>query len=218
MAEILQTILKWLAETDWPATLQGIGAIWVALIAQRALSTWRRQLSAQKQIEFIGELTDTVNKFILLMSTPLSQLSFAKMGISSQTGIAFDYEKYENPGAIAFIEREGQKTSKKMLDELSAVQPVLSRMKSLIVKGQVFGMRDYSKCLNASQMLEWSYNQIEAFSVIVGSQNMNWEHPAVQRILENLDAIEPEKIKTNLDNQSKEIILFAKGAYEDALS
>ena len=72
-----------LAQVDISSLLQGIGAIWVAVVATAALSTWRKQLYAEKQLSFIDELTDTVHEFILLMASPTSHLRYAKIGIEA---------------------------------------------------------------------------------------------------------------------------------------
>lgn len=174
-------------------------------------------MHAHKQLAFVDELTDTVHEFILLMSAPISQITFAKIGISSYTGNTNDYAKYENPEAIAYIENEGAETSKKILDQLNSVKPVLSKMQSLSTKGQILGIANYSKCMNACNMLQWSHNLVEVFGVIIGSQHMNWEHPEVQKHLLHLIKINPEEIRANLAEQNKEIISFAKGVYESSL-
>lgn len=198
---------------DWLSIAQGVAGIWIAIIATIALSTWRRQIKAKKHIDFIDELTDTIHVFILSMSVPVSSLKFAKIGIDSYAGIHDEPEDIKNPEAIAFIKKQGKSTGKDIREHLDAARPILSKMKSLAAKGQVFGIENYSKCQNACRMLEWSYNQIEAFSSIIGDPHLNWKHPDVQQTLDNVLSIDPERIESNLAEQNSEFLLFARQAY-----
>jgi hypothetical protein len=216
LSDFLTVVGSNLAQVDISSLLQGVGAIWVAIVATAALSTWRKQLHAEKQLTFIDELTDTVHEFILLMASPTSHLGFAKVGIEAHKGAAFGFEKYGNAEAIAYINKSGPNTSDRILKKLALVKPVLGKMQSLVVKGQVLGMPDYSRCQNACAMLAWSHDQIEAFCAIIGDPYLNWEHPDVQKSLSNLSKIDAERINANLQEQNKAFIVFAKKAYEKA--
>ena len=223
MSDLLRNFLQFLGSMDWPAIAQiaqGVAGIWIAIIATIALNTWRRQIKAQKHIDFIDELTDTIHAFILSMSAPVSSLEFAKIGIDSYAGIHDEHDESEdikNPGAVAFIKKRGKSTREDIREHLDAVRPILSKMKSLVVKGQVLGIKNYSKCQNACSMLEWSYNQIEAFSSIIGDPHLNWNHPDVQQVLDRVLSIDPERIESNLAEQNSEFLLFAREAYDKIL-
>lgn len=217
MTEFLKIIGSHVAKLDVPSLIAAVGAIWVAIVATKALSTWRKQLRAEKQLTFIDELTGTVHEFILLMGLPTNSLANAKTGIQAHKDTLVNSEKRENAGTIAFIDKFGRSMSDRILEALAPVKPVLGRMQSLVVKGEVFGMPDYARCQNACKMLTWSHNQIEAFCWIIGNANMNWEHPEVQQGLSNLSKIDAELIKENLQAQNKEFIEFAKNAYESAI-
>lgn len=200
---------------DWLSIAQGVAGIWMAVVATIALNTWRRQIKAQRHVDFLDELTDTVHVFILSMSAPVSSLKFAKIGIDSYSGIHYDSEDIKKPEAVAFIKEQGENTRKCIQDQLETVRPVVSKMKSLVAKGQILGIENYFKCQNACNMLEWSYNQIEAFSSIIGNASLNWKHPEVQQTLDEIMSIEPEEIEKNLVEQNSQYLLFAKQAYEN---
>lgn len=197
--------------------LQIVVGGWVAGVATLALSTWRKQLLADKQLSFVDDLADTVHEFILLMGTPTHRLRFAKIGIDAHKGAAFGFEQYENAEAIAFINKDGPGTRDKILADLEAVRPVVGKMQSLAVKGQVLRLPDYQKCQNACRMLAWSYGQLEAFCAIIGNPNLNWDHPVVQGSLNKLHEIDADRIDANLREQNIEFIAFAKKAYEVAI-
>jgi hypothetical protein len=197
--------------------LQLIVGIWVAGVATVALSTWKKQLRAEKQLSFIDELTNTVHEYILLMVAPTSHLVYAKIGIEAHKGAAFGFEQYENAEAIAFINKDGPGTSDRIMADLALVRPVLGKMQSLAVKGQVLGLQDYPKCHNACTMLARSHDQLQAFCAIIRNPNLNWKNPLVQKNLNNLSEIDADRINANLNEQNWEFIKFAKKAYENAM-
>jgi len=197
--------------------LQLIVGTWLAIVATMALNTWRKQLLVEKQLSFIDELTDTVHEFILLMAAPTSHLRYAKIGIDAHKGAALGFEQYENAEAIAFINKDGPGTSDRIMASLALVRPVLGKMQSLAVKGQVLSLQDYPKCQNACTMLAWSHGQLQAFCAIIGNPNLNWENPLIQKHLNNLSKIDADRINANLTEQSGEFIEFAKKVYENAI-
>ena len=214
--EAFRMLKTYLSELDLSALLQGIGAIWVAVVATIALRTWRKQLHAEKQLAFIDELTDTVHEFILLMASPTTQLEFAQVGIEAHKGVAFGFEQYEHGAAIAYITKAGKDTSARLFESLAKVKPVLGKMRALVVKGQVLGFPDYPRCQNACQLLGWTHDHIEAFAAILANGNLNWENPVVQQSLSSLPKFDPHRVRTTLQEQNAEFIQFAKQAYEKA--
>lgn len=217
MNALLESVVNEVLTMDWPAFLQGAGAIWMAVVATIALTTWSKQLRAEKQIGFIDELTNVVHEYILLMRTPVSQLEFAKIGIDAHRGISLEDPQHENSEVIAFIERKGVEHSKRIFESLAAVRPVLSKMQSLAVKGQVFGMQGYERCFNACEMLAWSFNQLEAFGAAIGNPYMNWDNELVQKAISSVHKIDPQEIRDNLSAQSIAVIAFSKDVYKRAI-
>lgn len=191
-------------------TVLGVGMV---IIAGIALSTWRRQIKAHKHIEFLDELTDTIHTFILLMSGPITHVKFAKIGIDSHKGIHNEPDDIKNPEAVAFIKKQGKTTSNNIMKCLTNVTPIVSKMKSLVAKGQIFGIDNYSECHEACSMLEWSYNQIEVFSEMIRNPNLYWRNPEIQRTLEKILSVNPDEISSNLTQQNIKFLLFAKQAY-----
>lgn len=214
--ETVRGIGSYLGELNLSALIQGVGAIWIAIVATIALHTWRKQLHAEKQLAFIDELTDTINELILLMNVPVTQLEFAQIGIEAYKGSTYGFDKYENAAAIAYITNAGQAVSARLFESLGKVKPVLGRIRSLVVKGQVLGFSDYARCQNACDLLSWTHDHIEAFSVILANDNLNWENPTVQQSLSNLSKFDPNRVRRTLQEQNAEFIQFAKRAYENA--
>ena len=216
MVEAIRSLGSYVGQLDLSALLQGIGAIWVSVVATIALRAWRKQLHAERQLAFIDVLTDTIHEFILLMASPTSQLEWAQIGIEAHKGAAFGFEKYEHSAAIAYISKAGKETSARLFESLAKVKPVLGKMRALVVKGQVLGFPDYSHCQNACELLGWTHDHIEAFSSILDTRDLNWEHPFVQQSLDSLPKFDPERVRTTLQEQNAEFIRFARQAYKNA--
>lgn len=207
---MIDSLTDFLSTRDWAATVQGAAALWMAIVATFALRTWRSQMAVRNEVEFLDEIVDTVHEFILLMKPVVSGLSLARMGFESYSSPG---STDEHSGVIAFIEQRGQDTSERILNQLRAVKPVLSKMQSLAVKGQIFGMKDYETCRQACTMLKWSHDQIEAFCGAIESPFLNWNHPDIRSMLVNVKKIDPRQIADNLEKQSEAVVLFAKSTY-----
>lgn len=195
--------------------LQLAVGIYVSIVATIALTTWRKQLRAQKQLSFINDLSDIVHEFILSMATPTKRLEFAKIGIDAYKGVPSKFDQYDNAEIIAFINRQGSDISQKITADLAHARPVLGKMQSFVAKGQVLGFQNYSKCQDACTMLAWSYNQLQAFCGIIEGSNPNWEHPLVQKNLNLLSKIDADSINLNLEAQNKKFLEFTKTVHEN---
>jgi hypothetical protein len=86
MSNFIQNLQTFFSKIDWP----GVAGIYMAIIATIALNTWRKQIKAQKHVNFLDELTDTVHAFILSMSGPVTSLKFAKISIDAQSYVHKD--------------------------------------------------------------------------------------------------------------------------------
>ena len=212
----MSNFLCWIG-AHWAQISSFIVGFWIAVVATWALSTWRKQLRAQKQLLFIDELTNSVHEFIRLMDAPTNRLRYAKICIEAHEGVASGFEQYENAEAIAFINKDGLVTCDRIRADLALVRPVFAKMESLTVKGQFLGLQDYSECLDACEMLARSYRQLQTFSIIIGSSYMNRKNPQIQEYLNNISKIDAECINANLEEQRKKFIEFAKKVYEKVL-
>ena len=203
--------------SNWLAITQGVLGLWMVIIATFALSTWRRQIKAQKQINFIDELTDAIHDFLLSMPPPVNSLRFAKIGIDCLSGIHGEPDDIKHPEAVAYIKRQGKSTSENIQMQLASIRPILSKIKSLAAKGQIFGIDNYSECQNACIMLECSYNQIEAFSLMIMNPDLNWNNPVIQQSMDKVLSVDSEHIESNLIEQNSKFLTFAKQAYSKIL-
>lgn len=188
-----------------------IASIVVAITACLALRTWKYQILAQNQMQFMDELTDTVHEYIQAMDAPTQKLEFVKIGVVAytETELLKGNDK-KNAGVIQYIEKNGKAESARLSESLGKVQPITSRMISLATKGQVLDFNNYKQCYDACTMLAWSHRQIEAFASLIGDTNLYWENEEVQKTLDKVMTVNTETIKDNLEKQNTAFLEFVK--------
>ena len=89
----MNAILHW----DWSGVIQSAASVVVAVVAFRALATWKQQLKAQKQTDLLDELTDTVHEYIQLMAHPTEMLKLIRISIDSHIGLPTNRDNIKNP-------------------------------------------------------------------------------------------------------------------------
>ena len=214
MGEFVSKILQLLSEWNWAEIVKCIVSIWVATVATLALKTWKRQSKAQRQIDFMDEITDSVHEFIDSMAAPTEMAKYIKIGIESYAGTPNLDTEIENPGAVAYIQRQGKEDSKRLNEYLKPCSPSLTKIRSLSAKGQVLGLKNYKDCHNACSMLTWQHDRIQAICYLIGSDSLNWRNPKVQESLSKVIQLDPEKIKKEIEEQNLRFLTFVKENYE----
>jgi hypothetical protein len=214
MGEFVSKILQSLYGWNWAEIVKCIVSIWVAAVATLALKTWKRQSKAQKQIDFMDHLTDSVHEFIISMAGPIEMVKNIKIGIESHAGMPDLDIEIENPEVVAYIQRQGKEDSKRLYEYLKSCSPALTRIRSLSAKGQVLGLKNYKDCYNACSMLTWQHDRIQALCHMIGSDSLYWRNPKVQESLSKVIQLDPEEIKKGIEEQNAKFLAFVKENYE----
>jgi hypothetical protein len=211
---MLNRIFLSIYEWNW-AEIAKIGvSIWVAIVATLALKTWKRQSKAQKQIDFLDEITNSVHEFLTAMSAPIETVKYIKIGFESYASTPNLDHKIENPGAVAYIQKRGEEDSKKLTEYLKLCVTSLNKIRSLSAKGQVLGFKNYSVCQNSCMMLTWQYDRIQSLCYLVGSPSLNWYNPEIQNTLKKYMELDSEKIKKETEDNYVSFLTFVKENYE----
>lgn len=210
---MLNRIFLSICEWNW-AEIAKIGvSIWVAIVATIALKTWKRQSKAQKQTDFMDEITNSVHEFVMAMSAPTEMLKYIKIGIESHSRAPDLPSGIENPEAVAYIQKHGKEDSKRLIEYLNLCSPSLTKIRSLSAKGQVLGLKNYEQCQTASNMLAWQHERIQALGYIIGNPSLNWENPEVQKTLSQVIQLDPEEIRRQLGEHNTVFLIFVKENY-----
>ena len=213
MTAIIDTILQNMRGWDWAEIVKGGVSIWVAIVATLALKTWKRQSKAQKQTDFMDEITNSVHEFIMGMAGPTEILKYIKIGIESHAKLPDLIADIENPEAVAYIQKYGKEDSKRLIEKLNLCNPSLTKIRSLSAKGQVFGFKNYKECQNACTMLTWQYDRIQALCYVIGNPSLNWENPEVQKTLSKVIQMDPEEVRRELEKYNVLFLSFITENY-----
>lgn len=201
---------------NWLEIIKALGPYAAAFIGFLALQNWRRQDKAKRQAEFLDELIEAAHAYIAEIYQPVAQLHISKIGMESHvpTWEQGDEADKAVKGAIAYIQKRGEIDGKQLFDILGAMRPSTIKLRSLIVKGQVFKFREYAKCQNAINMLIWLFHRIEAYAGIIGSSTWNWENTKVLDRLREQIALDPNELKKYLEESNVAIIEFSRDNYK----
>jgi hypothetical protein len=188
----------WITALDWAEIVKGALGLWMAIIATLALTTWKRQSSAQRKADFMDDLVESVHKFIGLMATPIYIVKIVKIGVESYTHHHQLDHSLPNPEAVAYIQNRGKEDAKQLSESLNLCDEPVSRIATLVVKGQVFGFKNYHECQNACAILISQYKRIGALQSIIGRPSLNWENSKVQEVLSKAIALDADEIQKQI--------------------
>jgi len=206
--------VTYLSSWNWAEIIKAIVSIWVAVVATLALRTWKRQAKAQKQTDFMDDITESVHEFIDLMAAPTQMVGYVKIGIESHAGLPELDQTLKNPEAVAYIQRRGQEDAKRLHEYLRPCTRPLSRIRSLVAKGQVFRFKDYNECQKTCAMITWQYDRIQVLCSIIGSGSLNWTNPKVQEALARAISLDSNDVEKQIKEQYVTFLTFIRDNYQ----
>jgi hypothetical protein len=215
MSDALAWSFDAIAGIAWLEVIKALAPVATAVIAFLALRNWQRQDKAKRQAEFLDELIETTHAYITEMARPTALVEMARIGMKCHSPKWEDDDDRVSvaEGAVPYIQKNGERDAKRLLEALNEVRPATIRLRSLGTKGQVFRFKDYGNCQKAVAMLTWEFDRIEAFASIVGSPTLNWEHPEVQRSLQGILTVAPADVRKHLGDNNVAVLEFAQEIY-----
>lgn len=198
------------ALSNWVDGVEAASALAMVVIAGLALRTWRKQDKAQREAGFIDDLVEAAHTYISQMPVAITLADISKIGMRGYS----NGPEATVEGAIAWIEQDGKRQSKQLMDALAAVQPSLVRLRSLVIKGQVFKLEDYAICKDTVAILGWQFDRLQALAVAIGSPNWNWQNPEILEHLQKVLKIDAREIGECLQSGNVAIIEFSRKTYK----
>ncbi|WP_260926708.1 hypothetical protein [Novosphingobium sp. 9] len=209
-------LMKEAIHLPWLEIVRTVAPVVTAWIAFRALRNWQRQDRAKREVEFLDQLIDAAQQYIVEIRIPVELLRMAKIGAASHVR---DWETREEDdkiiaGAIAYINKRGEQDGKRLMEALAAIEPSVVKLRSLAVKGQVLNFSDYQRCHDAVIKITWHFGRLQAFTSMIQSPSWNWENPEVSGLLTKVMTIDTNEIIQDLDANAATIIGFARDTYK----
>lgn len=203
-----------LSTMDWPGWITAIATAVIAWTAWRALNTWKAQSKAQKQTDFLDQLTDSVHEFLSAISPAIEMVGMVKIGIESHSRP----EWTEHQATVAYINASGAQDGELLLQYLKPCSHLISKVRSLVTKGQVFGFKDYANCRNACEMILWHHDRIQALYSMIAPRSLNWENQYVQEVLAKVTKVDAAQMKETLSEAHTTLLTFVKDNYASILA
>ncbi len=202
-----------LTKIEWLNLLQTIAVIFAAYIAYAALHTWRHQAKAQKQIDFLDQLTDSVHEYIQSLTQPVELVKFIHIGFESYKGLPGNTD-HQHSNIIAYITARGAEDSNKLWEPLNKTSHLVAKIQALVAKGQVYGFINFNKCQDSIKMLLWQHQRLQVVASIIGSTSLNWDHPDVIKSIENMLTVQPDDIENHLQQYNLDFLSFVQENYQ----
>jgi hypothetical protein len=114
MCDQLQFIIERARSIEWAEMLKVVAALWTAGIATYAVNTWRRQTKANRRVDFLSELLESIHGFIESIHPPIEMVRIVKIGIESHRGSPSDSIDEPNPHLFTYIQRNGERDAEKL--------------------------------------------------------------------------------------------------------
>jgi BarA-like signal transduction histidine kinase len=143
----------------------------------------------------------------------IEMLKMVHIGINSHSHIANENNTKELAAPIAYIENRGTDDAKQLWDYLNQCNHSVSKIQSLLAKGQVYDLKAYNVCRESCTNLVWQHNRTQGVASIIGNRYLNWENPKVKTALKNVLAIKPSEIENSLREQNSIFLGFVKDNY-----
>jgi hypothetical protein len=215
MLEALELISAAFVDVNWLEGIEATASFVTACIAYFALENWKQQDKAKREAEFLDALVEALHTYVVEMHSPLTHMRMVRIGMMCH-GTTQDYkeEKISFGGAVAYIQKDELRTADRLQNALRKNQTSVIRLRSLAAKGQIFNFKGYANCYNAIALITWQFERMEAFLTVIQSPTMNWDHPRVIKLLNDVIAIEPDDLVKGLSENNVTILEFVKETYK----
>ena len=205
-----------LASTDWSKLITTLAPVATAVIAFTALQNWQRQDRAKREAEFLDVLVEAAHAYIADLPSPITILEMAKIGMQSHAPTWEDGDEADIAirGAIAFIEKDGERIGKRLLEALATTRASVVKLRSLTTKGQIFTFKNYEECQKSTAMLTWHFDRMEGFAAYISTSSWYWENPEVRESLKRIMSIYAAGTRTGVQDSHVALLEFARFTYK----
>ena len=208
--------LNLLMSINWLEIIKTAAPVVTAIIAFMALRNWQRQDKAKREAEFLDALVEAAHAYIADLPAPITVVEMAKIGMASHapTWEPGDASEIAVKGAIAFIEKDGERVGKRLLETLAITRSSVIKLRSLAAKGQVFNFTDYGKCQDAVRLLTWHFDRMEGFGAFISSASWYWANPEVRESLKRIMSIDAGEVRAGVQDSHVALIEFGRTSYK----
>ena len=212
----MSQVLYAIATFNWLEAIKTAAPVSTAVIAFVALRNWQRQDKAKREAEFLDALVEAAHAYIADLPAPIQVFEAAKIGMAShaRTWESGKESDIAVKGAIAFIEKDGERVGKRLLEALVTTRSSVIKLRSLTAKGQVFNFKNYENCQNAVRLLTWHFGRIEGFAAYISTSSWYWENPEVIERLKQIMSIDAGEVREGVEDSHAALLEFGRATYK----
>ncbi len=199
---------------EWSKIIPSLASIITAFIAYNALNTWKEKEQANQKSKFIDIFIDEVHIFIAEIQPAV--WAYKNIEISINT-----YNNADKTGSISneapystYITKNGVKDSEFLTTHLKKCTNHVSKIRSLLAKGQIYNFTDYHKCQDSSDLIIWQYDRLQAVASMIKNPNLHWENTEVQKTLGEALSQSSKDMENKLKENNILLLEFARKNYE----
>lgn len=200
---------------EWSKIIQSVASIITAVMAYKALTIWKQKVQANKKTEFIDTFIDEVHKFITLVQPAISNYKYIKMSMDTHNDTDKLNPVNNKPPQTyeTYITENGTQDGDSLSTLLKECVNTMSKIRSLVAKGQIYEFIDYDKCQNASNLILQQHDRLIAVVNMISNQSLYFENPEIQKTLAKVLSQEPEEMENHLKEQNILLLEFARKNY-----
>ena len=202
-----------IANWNWSGIIQSCAALGAFIIAWVALNSWQKQQNANHVTYFIDDLTNKVHELLQSISKPISRMEVMNIEISSYLTRSEEVGNSDYEAITKFLEEKGEDYGKNLFDDLKDSKKNIAELNSLIVKGQIFSIDDYSIIQNNCEGIINLIRGIEGIALLVSLTNLHWANSKVRERIMPLLNINIQNIQNEFERYQKDYLTKAKEIY-----
>lgn len=201
--------------SEWSKIIPSLASIITTVIAYKALTIWKQKAKANKKSEFIDTFIDEIHVFIVKIQPAIVSYKHIKMSVDiyNNTDKLNPINNKPPPPYATYIIKKGTQDSNSLSILLKECVNTMSKIRSLVAKGQIYDFTDYDKCQNASNLILWQYDRLIAVVSMISNQSLFFENSTIQESIAKVLSPEPEDMEDYLKKQNILLLKFAKKNY-----
>jgi hypothetical protein len=210
----MEQFICYLSQIKWTELISALGTLAGVFIARTALNAWRNQKKADIHTGFLDRLTDEVHELTFQLTPALEFLKYIQISFKCHVPPGSPESEDIESGAIQYIQKHGIRDSREFRKYLDQCAPHVAKIRSLVAKGQAFGLESFQLCSTSCQAMTREYERLVALQVFLALEHNNWENELVLKSLRGMLTVDYDEIKQIYEKENIVYLQFVKANYD----
>ena len=223
IVDVFYWIFNFFLDLNYAAIIEALGTLGpflIAIVAYKSMNSWIHQKSYDLKYKHLDDLMENADKIYVKFKIMLKDVELIQIGIESYTSTPHrqKYCEGENNGFIHYILKRGIDSSRKLSVHVDEILPMLSILRRQTNKAQYMGFTNPLKSSITSHNFISFMNLIASLgSILTYDENINWEHPEIQKNLSNYSKIKSSDWEKSLERDFEIFMKFYEENMKDLI-